>query len=331
MTAEPTKTFPVHLPEDSATASVLVPDERRDRQRNNGGTAVNRAQAGAAAFFLAPNLLLIGIFLLIPLVMSFWYSFQKMGSLGDAQWLAFNNYVDLARDAVFWQTLWNTVVFTVFTVPVGMALGLGIAVLLNGVLPGRAIYRSIIFLPLVISGVATGVLGAWMFDQYNGFFNKFLASIGITGPEWQSGGTWAMVSLILVTLWQRVGFDMLIYLAGLQAIDPNLSEAAVVDGATGWQRFRRITFPLLGPSTFFLLIMNIIYSFQVFDTVWAMTRGGPEYSTTTVVTYAYRTSFDEHGPQELGYGAAVGIVIYAVTLIITIVQWRWSRNRDEAG
>jgi multiple sugar transport system permease protein len=258
-------------------------------------------------------------------------SAQKLGALGGAEWLGINNYADMFRDSVFWQSLLNTAIFTVVTVPVGMALGLGIAVLLNGVLPGRTLYRSIIFLPLVISGVATGVLGTWMFDQYNGFFNKLLNAIGISGPDWQSNGKWAMASLILVTLWQRVGFDMLIYLAGLQGVSPELLEAAQIDGATAWQRFRRITVPLLGPSTFFLLIMNIIYSFQVFDTVWAMTRGGPDYSTTTLVTYAYRESFDEHGPQLLGYGAAIGVVIYLITLLITVGQWRFSRNRDQTG
>jgi multiple sugar transport system permease protein len=263
--------------------------------------------------------------------MAVYYSLEKMGSLGSAQFLGFNNYLDLFRDSYFWQTLWNTLIFTVFTVPVGMALGLGLAVLLNGVLPGRVIYRSIIFIPLVISGVATGVLGAWMFDQYNGFFNKLLAAIGISGPQWQSSGPWAMASLVIMTLWQRVGFDMLIYLAGLQGVDPQLLEAATVDGATPWQRFRRVTFPLLGPSTFFLLIMNIIYSFQVFDTVWAMTRGGPDYSTTTVVTYAFREAFDEHGPQQLGYGAAIGVVIFLITMTITLLQWRFSRTRDQAS
>jgi multiple sugar transport system permease protein len=293
--------------------------------------AFGRAQATTAAFFLLPNVALVALFLLVPLVMSLVFSFQKMEPLGTPEYAGINNYLDLFRDPVFWETVWNTIVFTVCTVPVGMAIGLGIAVLLNGVLPGRTLYRSIIFIPLVISGVATGVLGAWMFDEYNGFFNKLLATFGITGPPWQSGGSWAMFSLILVTLWQRVGFDMLIYLAGLQSVGVDQLEAATVDGATAWQRFRRITFPLLGPSTFFLLIMNIIYSFQVFDTVWAMTRGGPDYSTTTVVTYAYRIAFDEHGPQELGYGAAVGIVIYLFTLIVTIVQWRFSRNRDQTG
>jgi multiple sugar transport system permease protein len=296
-----------------------------------GGGRLARAQTAAAGAFLLPNLVLVVLFLLIPLVLAFVISAQKLGSLGSGQWLGINNYTDLLKDSVFWQTMFNTAVFTLFTVPVGMAIGLGLAVLLNGVLPGRTLYRSIIFLPLVISGVATGILGQWLFDENNGFFNKALNAIGISGPHWQSNGTWAMASIILVTLWQRIGFDMLIYLAGLQAVNPELLEAATMDGASPWQRFRRITFPLLGPSTFFLLIMNLIYSFQVFDTVWSMTRGGPDYSTTTVVTYAYREAFDEHGPQQLGYGAAVGVVIYLITLVITTVQWRFSRSRDESG
>lgn len=284
-----------------------------------------------AGSFLAPNLVLIGLFLLLPLGMAVVISMQARGPLGDAQFLGINNYADLLRDRVFWTSLRNTVVFTVITVPVGMAMGLALAVLLNTVIPGRTVYRSIIFIPLVVSGVATGVLGAWMFDQYNGFVNKLLGAIGIDGPQWQSDGTWAMASIILVTLWQRVGFSMLIYLAGLQALDTEVQEAAQIDGASGWQRFRHITFPLLGPSTFFLLVMNVIYSFQVFDTVWAMTRGGPGYATTTVVSYAYRTSFDEHGPQQLGYGAAVGIVIYLITLGFTALQWRRSSSREEAS
>ena len=279
--------------------------------------------------FLLPNIVMIGVFTLLPLIFAFVISFQNLDSLGGSSWVGFGNYVKLVTDPVFWQSMTNTGIFTLFTVPVGMILGLGIAVLLNGVLPGRTLFRSIIFLPLVISGVATGVLGAWMFDQSNGFINRILGSVGIAPTAWQSDGFWAMASIILVTLWQRVGFDMLIYLAGLQGVDPSVQEAATVDGATGGQRFRLVTFPLLGPSTFFLLIMNMIYSFQVFDTVWAMTRGGPGFSTTTVVSYAYRTSFDEHGPQLLGYGAAVGVAIYLITLAITAIQWRFSSSRDQ--
>jgi multiple sugar transport system permease protein len=175
------------------------------------------------------------------------------------------------------------------------------------------------------------VLGAWMFDQYNGFFNNLLAVFGVDGPAWQSSGGWAMFSVILMTLWQRIGFDMLIYLAGLQGVGQDVLEAAAIDGATGWQKFRRVTFPLLGPSTFFLLIMNLIYSFQIFDTVFAMTAGGPDYSTTMLVTYAYRTGFDEHGSGQLGYAATIGVVIYLITLAITIVQWRANKTRDQVS
>lgn len=291
--------------------------------------ALQRANSAAAGIFLFPNIAMIGVFTLLPLIFAFVISFQNLDSLGGWSWAGFGNYVKLVTDPVFWQSMTNTGIFTLFTVPVGMILGLGIAVLVNGVLPGRTLFRSIIFLPLVVSGVATGVLGAWMFDQSNGFINRILGAVGIGPTAWQSDGFWAMASIILVTLWQRLGFDMLIYLAGLQGVDPSVQEAATVDGATGWQRFRLVTFPLLGPSTFFLLIMNLIYSFQVFDTVWAMTRGGPGFSTTTVVSYAYRTSFDEHGPQLLGYGAAVGVAIYLITLAITAIQWRFSSSRDQ--
>src|ERR1700712_2737100 len=309
---------------DGAGAGHLTPPVIDKDSKRRGGTF-------AAWTFLTPNLIFVGIFLLLPLVFAFVISFQKRESLGPAEFLGFNNYLDLFHDPIFWETLWNTLLFTVCTVPVGMALGLGIAYLLNGVLPGRTLYRSIIFLPLVISGVATGVLGAWMFDQYNGFFNNLLAVFGIDGPAWQSSGGWAMFFGILMTLWQRVGFDMLIYLAGLQGVGQDVLEAASIDGATAWQKFRRITFPLLGPSTFFLLIMNLIYSFQIFDTVYAMTAGGPDYSTTTLVTLAYRAGFDEHGSGELGYAATIGVVIYLITLAITIVQWRANKTRDQVG
>ena len=281
--------------------------------------------------FLGPNLLLSGVFLVLPMVLAVVISFQKLDSLTPGVWLGINNYLDLFTDPVFWETMRNTAVFTIATVPVGMALGLGIAMLLNGVMPARTLWRSIIFLPLVISSVSTGLLGAWMFDQYNGFVNKLLAVVGITGPDWQSSGGWAMTSVILVTLWQRVGFDMIIYLAGLQGVDPAVVEAAEMDGASAWRRFRTVTFPLLGPSTFFLLIMNLLYSFQVFDTVFAMTAGGPNFSTTMVVTYAYRIGFDDHGPGELGYAAAIGVVVFVISMLITAGQWRASRNREDAA
>ena len=296
-----------------------------------GRTRRRLGDALASGGFLLPNLILSTLFLLVPLVLAVVISFQKVDSLTPAVWLGFNNYVDLIHDPLFWKSLRNTAVFTVATVPTGMLLGLGIAMLLNGVLPARTLWRSIIFLPFVLSSVSTGLLGAWLFDQYNGFVNKLLAAIGITGPDWQSSGSWAMVSVILITVWQRLGFDMIIYLAGLQGIDPAVLEAAETDGASAWRRFRSIVVPLLGPSTFFLLVMNLLYSFQIFDTVYAMTAGGPDFSTTMLVTYAYREGFDDHGPGYLGYAAAIGVVVFIISMLFTAGQWRFSRRRDEVG
>ena len=290
-----------------------------------------RARRGSAAPFVVPNLLLCLVFLFYPLVMAFVISERHQETLGQPYDVGIENYTTLLKDPVFWEALRNTAVFTLGTVPVGMGLGLAVAVLLNSVLPGRTLYRSIIFLPLVISGVATGILGSWIFDQYNGFVNRALSAVGIDGPAWQSSGGWSMFSIILMTIWIRLGFDMIIYLAGLQGIPPDVYEAASIDGAGPWQTFRRITVPLLGPSTFFLLVMNLLYSFQVFDTVYAMTGGGPGNATTTLVTYAYRTGFDERGPGQLGYAATVGVVIYLITLLVTGLQWRFSRTRDEAA
>jgi len=186
-----------------------------------------------------------------------------------------------------------------------------------------------IYLPLVISGVAVGLIGTFMYNETVGVINNLLSNAGLPTFAWQSGGTTAFVSLILVTLWIRVGFTMIIYLAGQQAVPVELQEAAQVEGASGWQRFRFITVPLLGPSTFFLLIMNVIYSFQVFDTVYVLTNGGPGSATEVLGTYAYKTAF---GPaRDQGYGAAIGVVIFALTLIFTILQWRSNRSRDEVA
>ncbi len=207
-----------------------------------------------------------------------------------------------------------------------MAIGLGIAVLLNSVLPARPFFRSILILPMAISGVATALMGVLLFDENTGVLDKLLRAIGLPSVDWQSGGVAAFASVVLVTLWWRVGFNMLIYLAGLQGIGPEMYEAAELDGAGGWQRFRFLTVPLVGPSSFFLLIMNVIYSFQVFDIVFVMTGGGPQDATSVLVTYAYDQGFET---RDQGYAAAIGIVLLIFTLIFTAVRWRTSRTRDQ--
>jgi multiple sugar transport system permease protein len=275
--------------------------------------------------FLAPNLLLMAVFLFVPIVWAIQLSFQETRGFGTPEWVGLDNYARMAADPVFWQSLGNTVLFTVVTVPLELLGGLGLAVLLNSVLPARGLFRTIIVLPLVISGVASGMIAVILFYESNGLINKLLAAVGLSPIGWQSDGAAAMVSVMVAAVWLRIGFNMMIYVAGLQSVSPDLYEAARIDGASSMQQFRSVTVPLVGPSTFFLLIMNVIASFQVFDLIFVMTGGGPGYSTSVLGTYAYRNGFQI---REQGYGAALGVVILLVTLAFTYVQWRTSRTRD---
>ncbi|WP_426517400.1 carbohydrate ABC transporter permease [Diaminobutyricibacter sp. McL0618] len=278
--------------------------------------------------FATPNLILMAIFLFLPIVWAVQLSFQESNGFGTPTWVGWDNYVKLVNDPVFWQSFGNTIVFTVLTVPITLGGGLGLAVLMNSVLPARGVFRTIIVLPMVISGVASGMIAGIIFYQSNGIINKVLTALGLSPVAWQSEGVPAMISVVIVAIWLRIGFNMIIFLAGLQGISPELYEAARIDGASRWQQFRSITVPLVGPSTFFLLIMNVIASFQVFDLIFVMTGGGPGNSTSVLVTYAYRNGFQI---REQGYGAAIGIVILIITLIFTFIQWKTSRTRDLVG
>lgn len=293
--------------------------------RRSGPVRGRHGETRAAYAFLAPNFLLIGVFVLIPLVWALTISLQRTNGFGDGRFVGLANYQRLLVDPLFWRSTLNTVLFTVLVTPLSMALGLGIAVLFNAVLPARGLFRSVLILPMAISGVATALIGTLVFDENTGLLDKILRTVGLPDVNWQSGGTAAFASIVLVTLWWRVGFNMLIYLAGLQAISPSLYEAATLDGANAWQRFRNVTVPLVGPSSFFLLILNVIYSFQVFDIIFVMTGGGPRNATSVLVTYAYDNGFVT---RDQGYAAAIGMVLMLFTLVFTAVQWRTSRTRD---
>ena len=315
----------------SASISILhrarpgldPPSEQRHRRRRR--TALDTI---AGYSFLGPNLVLIGLFLFVPVGWAFGLSFQRTNGFGAGEFVGLNNYARLVGDRIFWQSALNTGLFTLLVVPLSMGLGLGLAVLMNSVLPARGLFRTIIVLPMVISGVATALIATLVFDQSKGILNKLLGATGLGSVPWQSGGAAAMLSVVLATVWWRVGFNMIIYLAGLQAIEPELYESARLDGAGPWNQFRYITVPMVGPSTFFLLVMNIIYSFHVFDIVYVLTGGGPGYSTSVLVTYAYQNGFVT---RDQGYAAAIGMVLLFLTLVLTALQWRFSRTRDQVG
>ncbi len=286
------------------------------------------AEVVAGYAFLAPNLALLGLFLFLPLLWAIVISFRRTDGFGDGSSAGLANYARLLTDPVFWQSALNTAVFTALVVPTSMALGLGLAVLMNSVLPARTLYRTIIVLPMVISGVATALIAALIFEQSRGLLNKLLVALGIGAVPWQSGGVAAMLSVVLATVWWRVGFNMIVYLAGLQSIEPELYESARIDGASSWGRFRFVTVPMVGPSTFFLVVYDVITSFQVFDIVYVLTGGGPGYATSTLVTYAYQNGFVT---RDQGYAATIGVVLLLLTLAFTALQWRYSRTRDQVG
>jgi multiple sugar transport system permease protein len=277
--------------------------------------------------FVAPNLLLLVLFLFVPLGWAFVLSFQDVGSFGAAEWVGLANYHLLLTDPVFWRTLANTVVFTAATVPTSVAIGLGLAVLLDKALPARGVFRTVIVLPIVISGLVTSLIGLLMFREGVGIANGMLRALGLAAVPWQTNGVLAMLSLMLMTLWTRVGFAMVVYLAALQDVPRELHEAAELDGARPWQRFTNVTVPSVRPTTLFLLVVNVIWSFQIFDVVYVMTNGGPGYDTSMLVTYAYDRGFGSS--QQFGYGSTIGIVLFVLTLLLTVVQLRLRRDGED--
>jgi ABC-type sugar transport system permease subunit len=275
--------------------------------------------------FIGPNVLLFTAFSFAPLLYAVYISFHDWSLIGDAEYLGLGNYLRLFKDRLFWQALGNTLVYAVITVTASMAFGLMLAVGLNRQMPGRTFLRSLYFLPVVVSAVATGTMAAWLFNDNYGVVNAILVRLGMGRIAWLSTPQWALPSLAIATVWVRLGFNMIVYLAALQSIPSLYYEAARIDGANAWHQFRHITLPLLLPATFLLLVLNIIYSFQVFDLIYVMTGGGPGFSTTMVVQYIYQAAFVT---SEMGYASAMGIVLYVLILAFTIIQWRASRQSE---
>lgn len=302
-----------------ATASAATARSTRPRRR------VFRRQHLAPYLFIAPNIVLFALFSFGPLFYAVYISFFDWSLIGDADWIGLGNYLRLGRDPQFWQALAHTVAYAASTVFTSLALGLLLAVGLNRRLAGRTVLRSLYFMPVVISAVATGTIAAWLFNDNYGVVNGLLVRLGAGRVHWLSSTAWALPSLAIATVWVRVGFNMVVYLAALQSIPSTYYDAAQIDGAGPWQRFRAITWPLLTPATFLLLILNVIYSFQVFDLIYVMTGGGPGFSTTTVVQYIYQSAFVTN---EMGYASATGVVLYVLILAFTVVQWRVSRQSD---
>lgn len=272
-----------------------------------------------AWLFLAPGLLLLGIFLLWPIAYLFYLSFTA-GSFTSAgvQWIGLKNYWRLLLNPDFWQVIGNTAYFTIATVIPSLVIPLGLAVLLNRTAALQGLLRSAYFLPSITSLVAAGLGFRWLF-QTEGPVNALLSSINIEPIPWLGSITWAMPVLILLSIWKQLGFNMVVFLAGLQAIPPSRYEAAELDGAGAWQQFWHITLPGLRSTLVFATITTVIFTLRSFEQVYIITGGGPLNSTNVLVYYIYEEAFAQF---DFGYAAAAATVLLAVALLLVYVQLR---------
>lgn len=275
------------------------------------------------AFFLGPHLLGMLAFLIIPIVASFVLSFAEWDLLTPARWLGLDNYAALFASADFWDALKHTLFFIGGYLPLVLVLGLGLALLMNQKLRGRLLLRVAFFMPVVSAWVAVALLWKWLLNPRYGLVNWLLALVGIEGPGWIFDPNWAMPSIILASVWKDLGFVMMLLLAGLQAISPDYYEAASLDGAGGWRMLRSITLPLLSPTIFFVVVISLVNSFQVFDQVYVMTAGGPAGSSQVLVGEIVNNAFRY---SKFGYASAMSWVLFALIFLVTLVQL-WLQKR----
>jgi multiple sugar transport system permease protein/sn-glycerol 3-phosphate transport system permease protein len=279
--------------------------------------------------FIGPNLLLFGIFSYWPMIYSGYLSTVRWDMLAPVKrGVGLDNYRYLWENETFHKVLWNSLYFTVGAVGGSIVLGLAFALLLNQPLRGRDGARAVIFMPTLISGAVIGLVWAYIFDPRYGLIATAVRSIGLTPPEWLRDPDWAMPAIIIVYIWKNVGFATVIFLAGLQAIPRDLYEAAKVDGAGPFWRFRSVTLPMLSPIMFFVVITSILSSFQAFDIINVMTRGGPVDATNTLIYYVYEQGFVAFNA---GRAAAASIIMFALMLAITLFQLRVSERRVHYG
>lgn len=276
-------------------------------------------RAGVAALFLAPSLVPLAAFVLVPMIVSLALTLFQWNLLQPPRFVGLDNFVRLLADPAFHAAVVHTLQFVIGYLPLVVVGGLAIALGLNQVGRGAGLFRTAYFLPVVTSWVVVALMWQWLLNPTSGIVNWAIGLFGIEGPGWWTDPGWAMPSIILASAWKDLGFVMVIFLAGLQAIPRDYYEAAAIDGAGRFARFRHITLPLLSPATFFVVIISLINSFQVFDQVWVMTGGGPAGASSVVVTEVVRNAFS-YG--QFGYAAAMSWVLFAVILAVTVFQFR---------
>ncbi len=265
--------------------------------------------------YLTPGVFFLAFFIVLPVLFLLVLSFFRWDMLSGAiSFAGLENYSEMFKDPALYNALKNTVLYVAGVVPAGMAIALFIAVQLKGKLRTYSIYRTSIFMPVIVSLAASGVIWLWIYDYRSGILNHLLSRIGISQINWLGNPDTALISVIIVTLWQRIGYNMVIFFAGLQVIPEQLYEAAMIDGAKASGQFRYVTWPNLLPTTSFVLVINLIFAFRDFDQIYVMTRGGPMSRTTTLVYHIYETAFAEFN---IGMAAAVTMILFLIVMAVT--------------
>jgi ABC-type sugar transport system permease subunit len=287
-------------------------------------TAPERRRHLVAYGLLAPSLFGVLVFLLIPVVFVFVLSFLKWNLLTPPAFAGFDNYIDAFKYEGAWHALVVTFWYFLLNIPAQTVLALGMAMLMNRRGRFTAVIRVLCVLPYLAMPVAMGVVWQWIFAPQTGVVNTLLHLVGVTGPNWLNSPGWAMPVVAFANIWQYVGYNMLFFLAGLAAIPPQVHEACALDGATAWKKFWHITLPLLRPTMLFVVVTGAIGSFQVFDTVYVMTNGGPGNSTTVMNILIYQNGFEGF---RFGTASALSVILFLVILVITLVQFNYFQKR----
>jgi multiple sugar transport system permease protein len=283
----------------------------------------------AAWCFAAPALAVIGVFFFLPVLAALALSITDfdiyaLADLRNLRWVGWHNYVALLQTPLFWQALGNTLYFVVVGVPLSLAASLGMALLLNSPAARlKPLFRTALFAPVVTTLVASAVVWRYLFNARYGWLNYALGSIGIAPIDWLGDPRWAMPAIIVFAVWKNFGYNMIILLAGLQAIPAELYEAARIDGASAWRQFRSVTLPMLSPMLFMVGILTVAGYFQLFAEPYVMTQGGPLQSTVSVLYLMYEEGFKWWN---LGSASAVAFVLFALIFVVTALQVRWMRR-----
>jgi len=292
----------------------------------------DKSNLTALLFFIAPSISVIVVFFFLPVLAAFIMSFTdfdiySLGNFNYVRFVGLDNYRKLLENPLFWTSLKNTFYFVIIGGPLSVAVSLGTALLLNSKLVKlKGLFRLTYFLPVVTTLVAVAIVWRFIYHPRFGFLNYMLSFAGINPIDWLGDANWSMPAIILMAVWKNFGYNMIIFIAGLQNIPEYLYEAAVLEGASGWQQFRKITLPMLAPTTLFISIITMIGYFQLFAEPYIMTQGGPLNSTLSIVLYMYQEGFRWWN---MGYSTALAFALFFIIFIVTLIQFRVQKEVDE--